>query len=74
MFKLPQVAKSKKQPHLPNQSRTESVPIMGFGARSKKGKKKNKIYINNNSQINNKIDKGAKEYINNKRRKKQKST
>ena len=47
-----------------------SVLIMGFGARSKKGKKKNKIYINNNSQINNKIDKGAKEYINNKRRKK----
>ena len=46
-----------------------SVLIMGFGARSKRGKK-NKIYINNNSQINNKIDKGAKEYINNKSRKK----
>ena len=56
-------------PQLEILSLSLSVLIMGFGARSKRGEK-NKIYINNNSQINNKIDKGAKEYINNKSRKK----
>ena len=41
---------------------------MGFGASSKRGEK-NKLYINNNSQLN-KFKKKTREFINNKSRKK----